>query len=80
MLQQGQSRVANDIPKCFDYAKHYATSKVAAKGSKTTSKSRQNSNITQYMGIIAHQHLKNFSRSNIEGGCVRGCGGSNLPS
>jgi hypothetical protein len=54
--------------KMFRSCKHYTTSKVAAKGSKTTSKSRQNSNITQYMGILAHQHLKNFLAATLKGG------------
>jgi hypothetical protein len=56
MSQQGKSRVASGIQKCFDDA----TSKVAAIGSKTSSKSRQNSNIAHNMGFLAYQHRKKF--------------------
>jgi hypothetical protein len=64
----------------FRSCKHYATSKVAAKGSKTTSKSRQNSNITQNMGILAHQHRKNFLATNIEWGGGRDAADPTCPA
>jgi hypothetical protein len=72
MLQQGQLHVANDIPKCFDHQNqqhHYATSKVAAKKSKITSK-----NIKQAVqhhtlhGDPRATNILNFLCNNIVGG------------
>jgi hypothetical protein len=90
MLQQGQSHVANDIPKCFEHQNqqhHYetskvSTSKVAAKGSKTTRKNIKS--VVQHHTLHGDPCATNilnffaFLRNNIVGGWWWRCSGPNL--